>query len=194
MVRFLELNPRVALAGPRVHLRRQGVVQNTVLRYPSLFRNVLDWMGYRLFPARYQRCGDRVRSAEMLNGVCVMLRAEAIRQVGAFDPQFFMYVEDADLGLRLRRAGWQLAYVPFDSVIHHQPESGYEMDSPVSLLIRRNAVYFLRKHHRTAQAWGLAAANLILALLRSCATLSPDRFRRRLRFCGLLWREFRAVL
>jgi GT2 family glycosyltransferase len=194
LVRFLDLNPRVALAGPRVYLRRPGEVQNTILRYPSLFRNVVDWFGFRLFPALYRRSGDRVRPAEMLNGVCVMLRAAAIRQVGAFDPHYFMYVEDADLGLRLRRSGWQLAYVPIDSIIHHQKETGYELDSPVSLLIRRNAVYFLRKHHRQAQAWGLAAANLILSVARACASTSAQTFRNRLAFSRALWREFRTVL
>ncbi len=194
LARFLERNPRVALAGPRVYLRSPGEVQNTVLRYPSLYRNLLDWAGYRLFPRRYQRSGDRVRAAEMLNGVCVLLRAAAVRQVGAFDPRFFMYVEDADLALRLRRAGWQVAYVPVDSIVHHQKDEGYDLYGEVSLLIRRNAVYFLRKHGRRAQAWGLAAANLLLALFRACATASGGEFRRRLAFFQALRREFRVAL
>lgn len=194
LARFLERNPRVALAGPRVYLRGRGEVQNTVLCYPSLYRNLLDWAGYRLFPRRYQRSGDRARAAEMLNGVCVLLRAEAVRQVGVFDPRFFMYVEDADLGLRLRRGGWQVAYVPCDSIVHHQKAEGYDLYGEVSVLLRRNAVYFLRKHRRRAQACGLAAANLALALLRACVATSPGEFRRRLAFFHALRREFRVAL
>ncbi|MBI3695943.1 MAG: glycosyltransferase family 2 protein, partial [Acidobacteria bacterium] len=194
LVRFLELNPRVALAGPRVYLRQRGQVQNTVLRYPSLLRNLVDWFGFRLVPARYERSGNTVRAAEMLNGVCVMLRAATIRQVGAFDPRFFMYVEDADLGLRLRRAGWQLTYVPIDSIVHHQAEAGYDLYGWASLLLRRNAVYFLHKHHRRVQAWLLAAANLLLALARACAATSAPQWRRRWDFCRALSREFRGVL
>jgi N-acetylglucosaminyl-diphospho-decaprenol L-rhamnosyltransferase len=194
LARFLERNPRVALAGPRVYLRGRSEVQNTILHYPSVYRNLLDWVGYRLFPQRYQRSGDRVRAAEMLNGVCVMLRASAVRQVGAFDPRFFMYVEDADLGLRLRRAGWQVAYVPIDSIVHHQKDEGYDLYGEVSLMIRRNAVYFLRKHGRRAQAWGLAGGNLILALFRTCATASFGEFRRRLAFLQALRRELRLAL
>jgi GT2 family glycosyltransferase len=193
LARFLDRNPRVALAGPRVYLHRQGQVQNTVLRYPSLFRNSADWIGYRLFPGCYQRSGDRVRVAEMLNGVCVMARAEALRQVGGFDPRFFMYVEDADLGLRLRRAGWQIAYVPVDSIVHHQRTEGYDLHGEVSLLLRRNAFYFLRKHRRRGQAWGLAGANVFLALLRACAAGSRAEFRRRLAFFHALRRQFRMV-
>jgi len=194
LARFLERNPRVALAGPRVYLRGRGEVQNTILRYPSLYRNVLDWAGYRLFPGRYQRSGDRVRVAEMLNGVCVMLRAEAVRQVGAFDPRFFMYVEDADLGWRLRRAGWQVAYVPVDSIIHHQKDEGYDLYGEVSLLIRRNAVYFLRKHGRRAQARGLAALNLLLAVVRICGAGSAKDFQRRWSFVQALYQELGKAL
>jgi GT2 family glycosyltransferase len=194
LVSFLELNPRVALAGPRVYLRRRGEVQNTVLCYPSLMGNLFDWFGFRLFPRLYERSGDAPRLAEMLNGVCVMVRAAAIRQVGAFDASFFMYVEDADLGWRLRRAGWQIAYLPVDSIIHHQKTAGYDLEGKVSLLLRRNSVYFLRKHHRPVEAWGLAAANLLLALARTFATTSAEKFRRRLSFCRALWREFRQVL
>jgi hypothetical protein len=194
LVRFLELNPRVAMAGPRVYLRRSGQVQNTVLRYPSFVRQVVDWFGFRLFPNRYERSADAVRAAEMLNGVCVLLRAEALREVGLFDPRFFMYVEDADLGFRLRRAGWRIAYVPVDSIIHHQKETGYELEGQVSLLLRRNAVYFLRKHNRRMEAWALAFANLGLALARACGTASGGQFRRRLRFARALWQEFRSAL
>jgi len=47
-----------------------------------------------------------------------VLRADALRQVGLFDPDFFAYYEDTDLSWRLRRAGWQIAAVP-GARIHH---------------------------------------------------------------------------
>jgi len=194
LVRFLELNPKVAVVGPRVFLRRPGEVQNTILRYPSPLRSLADWFGFRLFPHRYERSGSRLRNVEMINGVCVMLRGAALRQVGMFDPRFFMYVEDADLGLRLRQAGWQLAYLPIDSILHHQKEQGYDLYGWVSLMLRRNSVYFLRKHRRPAQAFCLAGANLVLALLRACGTTSAAEFRRRFRFWRALWWELRGVL
>jgi len=194
LVRFFELNPGVGLAGPRVYLRQPGRRQNTVLRYPAVLRQIVDWFGFRLFARLYERSGNRVRRAEMLNGVCVMLCATAIRQVGGFDPRFFMYIEDADLGLRLRAAGWDVVYVPVDSIIHHQKESGYEMESRASLLLRRNSVYFLHKHHHRVQAWILAGANLALAVARALFSASGEKFRRRMRFVRSLFQEFRSVL
>ena len=41
-----------------------------------------------------------------------LYRGAMLREIGAFDPDFFLYCEDTDLGLRARRAGWQCRYVP----------------------------------------------------------------------------------
>ena len=47
-----------------------------------------------------------------------LYRTEAFREVGGFDEDFFCYVEDVDLGFRLRLAGYRSMYVP-DAVVHH---------------------------------------------------------------------------
>jgi len=47
-----------------------------------------------------------------------LYRREALAEVGDFDEDFFCYVEDVDLGFRLRLAGYRSMYVP-DAVVHH---------------------------------------------------------------------------
>lgn len=47
-----------------------------------------------------------------------LYRRSAFEQVGSFDEAFFCYVEDVDLGFRLRLAGYRCIYVP-QSVVHH---------------------------------------------------------------------------
>lgn len=61
---------------------------------------------------------DRARAADWLSGCAVALRREAFDAVDGFDPGYFLYVEDVDLGTRLRRAGWQLWYAPEVRVTH----------------------------------------------------------------------------
>ncbi|MDH5634035.1 MAG: glycosyltransferase family 2 protein [Gammaproteobacteria bacterium] len=47
-----------------------------------------------------------------------LYRTEVLREMGGFDEDFFCYVEDVDLGFRLRLAGHKAMYVP-DAVVHH---------------------------------------------------------------------------
>jgi len=47
-----------------------------------------------------------------------LYRRDAVLNVGGFDTDYFCYVEDVDLGFRLRLAGYRAMYVP-DAVVHH---------------------------------------------------------------------------
>ena len=58
------------------------------------------------------------RTAGWLSGSCMLFRREAFDSVDGFDPRYFMYFEDVDLGDRLGRAGWQNVYVPAAEVTH----------------------------------------------------------------------------
>jgi len=55
---------------------------------------------------------------ENISGACLMLRREAIDQVGLLDESYFMYFEDMDYCLRLRKAGWKLYYLPQGEIVH----------------------------------------------------------------------------
>lgn len=53
-----------------------------------------------------------------LTAACLMLRRRAFDQVGGFDEGYFLYYEDVDLCLRLRRAGWRIDDVPEATAVH----------------------------------------------------------------------------
>lgn len=59
----------------------------------------------------------------MLSGVSVLLRADALREIGLFDENFFMYWEDSDLSFRLRSAGWALRVAPEARIWHRESSS-----------------------------------------------------------------------
>jgi len=63
------------------------------------------------------------RSLNMLSGVSVLLRAAALREIGLFDENFFMYWEDSDLSFRLRSAGWDLRVAPDARIWHRESSS-----------------------------------------------------------------------
>ena len=69
--------------------------------------------------------GDAVIEDDwMLMGICACFRADALRAIAGFDPEFARYGEDADASLRLRRAGYRLRYLP-EAVVYHMKPDGF---------------------------------------------------------------------
>lgn len=86
-------------------------------------------------------------SLDFVSGASLLLRREALLQVGLLDEQsFFMYWEDTDLGLRLRRAGWQLGVADRSHVWHKQSASLGQGSPLLDQYFTCSAVRFFRKH------------------------------------------------
>jgi N-acetylglucosaminyl-diphospho-decaprenol L-rhamnosyltransferase len=121
----LESDPSVAAAGPAVRYPdgRHQASARAVPDLPTALGHALLSRLWRANPwtRRYRRTDadpDRARDADWLSGCAFAVRRTAFEGVGGFDPAYFLYVEDLDLGVRLRRAGWRLRYEPQARVVH----------------------------------------------------------------------------
>ena len=194
MVDYAEMNRKVGIVGPRVFLRDRRAIQNTVLFAPGLWTNIKNWIAYRANPESFNLSKDVPVEAEVLNGVCLLLRTECLKQIGLFDENIFMYIEDAEMDHRARIHGWGVRYIPVDSVIHEQKPDGYHMTGMVSFLLRRNSVYYLCKIGKTAEAWGYAILSLLLLCVRGVATFNRASFAEHVRFCKRLAAAYLLML
>ena len=194
LVEFAKQNPRAGILGPRVHIHQKNNVQNTICRIPGIFSSLTSWV-MKYFRQKDVRSGNDVVKAPVLNGVCVLLRADMLREIGLFDPKIFMYREDTDLAMRARSVGWQSYYVPVDSVLHLQKENGYDYVSMVNFLLKRNAVYVLKKNGRRLDAMSMAVSVLGLSALRAArASLTRNNAPIYWRFFYLLNKSIIAVM
>jgi GT2 family glycosyltransferase len=79
------------------------------------------------------------KPCEHLVGASLLLRCAMLHEVGGFDERYFFYLEDTDLSVRARRAGWQLRVAPQAIVAHRRGAtidgggSGRSLQSDVSL-------------------------------------------------------------
>jgi N-acetylglucosaminyl-diphospho-decaprenol L-rhamnosyltransferase len=160
--------PRAGALGPMI-TDPAGAVYPSARLLPSLGRGA----GHALFGAvwpgnpwttayRQSEAAIVERDAEWLSGSCLLLRRAAWDSVGGFDPRYFMYFEDVDLGERLSRAGWRNRYVPAAVVLH---TGGHATTAHAEVSAR-----MLAEHHRSAYRYladrhaGPAWAPLRLAL------------------------------
>lgn len=160
-------HPRAAFIGPQVHLREAGHVQNTILAFPSFARNLQAFIVFKFLGGIENPSDNREREVELLNGVCVLCRVSALREIGLLDEVMGGYVEDADWSWRARALGWTSVYTPVPSIIHHQPETGYEHYSTKCFMLRRNTIYWHQKRGAPLEAALYGWSARLLAWLRA---------------------------
>jgi GT2 family glycosyltransferase len=61
---------------------------------------------------------DTPRTIDYASGCCILTSREVILKAGALDESFFMYAEDADWSMRVRKAGYRILYEPQAKVWH----------------------------------------------------------------------------
>jgi len=79
------------------------------------------------------------------DGCAGMYRKAMLEAIGGFDEDFFMFADDAELGLRGRIAGWRCLYVPAAVVRHHRGASIDAGSTERIFLIERNRVLLAAK-------------------------------------------------
>lgn len=170
---YMEAHPDVGKVGPRVFMRQEGEVQNTVLRFPWIHRRVISWFRQRLQGSSPTRCStaDAPFECESLNGCCVLVRAEAVTEAGGLDEIMWCYSDEVEWDYRLHQAGWRRVFIPVDSIIHHQRVVGYDPVSRASYMQSRNGAYLFRKHGRWVSMLVWMVAKVLLAIGRLAAAV-----------------------
>jgi len=132
---FLEAHPECGAVAPVLEESFSAGPAGFSRRYP----------GQRYAPRRFGRLpGD----CAILQGACVLIRAGLYREIGGFDLRYFLYAEDLDLSLEIRKRGFALAYLPDLQVRHLGGHS--EKGRPSSSVAKRKyaaLVIFYRKHY-----------------------------------------------
>lgn len=82
-----------------------------------------------------------------VSGSCFLARTKALRDVDLFDEGFFLYEEDVDLCLRVRKAGWQIVCTPTAEIIHHEGRSMAQAPSKSRIEYARSHLRYYEKHN-----------------------------------------------
>ena len=176
LVRALDERPRVGAASV-VQRAPDGRVLPSVRRFPTATRQLGEALyGARLpglsrlseletAPSRYAT----EHEADWLVGAFLVVRREALDEVGGLDDRFFLYSEETEWCYRIRQAGWDIRHLPVMEILHH---CGGTTRPELAAQLSFSKLLFARKHFPPARRAAFRAA-LVLRHLVRLAVLGP---------------------
>jgi GT2 family glycosyltransferase len=177
--------PHAGVVGARLSYGDDSF-QHSAFRFPGLGQLVID-----LFPVPGRFYNSALNGRYPLNtyqsstpfpvdhtlGATMMLRREVIQQTGLFDEQYFMYCEEIDWSMRIRRAGWEIYCVPSAHVTHLGGQSTGQIRPQSLVNLWTSRMRLFKKNYSPLKLW-LAQLIIRLGMQRQItitkkSTLSP---------------------
>jgi GT2 family glycosyltransferase len=155
LIAFAHQRPDAAIVGPRI-LNADRTIQGSARRFPGLttaFAGRSSWLTRRFPNNPLSRHNLPALDAQQtpldvdwVSGACMLVRRQALTQVGGMDERFFLYWEDADLCRRLTEVGWHIVYFPGATIVHAGGRSSIHAYRDSLYAFHRSALFLFRKH------------------------------------------------
>jgi GT2 family glycosyltransferase len=171
LVAAMDARPEVGLAGVK-QVTADGELFPTVRRFPNALRALGDAVGSERLPRQPNWFGERELrldrydqelDCDWTSGSFMLARREALESAGCMDERFFIYSEEPDLCLRMKRAGWQIRHLPTMTILHHADKAGIKPRMVAQDVYAR--LQYAHKHfpvfHRSAYRAAIALRWLI---------------------------------
>lgn len=185
-IAYLDQHPEVGAAGVAMYDWRGNFAWESRRGIPTPWTSFCKMTGLstlfphsRRFGHYYMRYLPRTEAnyIEIISGAFLMMRREAVRQVGLLDETFFMYGEDIDLSYRFLLDGWFNAYIP-TPILHYKGESTQKSSYRYVHVFYEAMLIFFNKHF--SHRYRLLSLFIRMAVyLRAAIDLLP-RFWKRL--------------
>ena len=166
LVGFMDAHPEAGVAGSQL-LNGDGSRQNSIANFPSLATELLNKSLLRkFFPEKFpgkERTYREPVEVDSVIGACMMVRREAMEQVGLLDEDYFLFLEETDWCYRMKRAGWKIYHVPQAQVHHFQGKSAETVKKRARVEFYRSRYHFFKKNRGHLQ-WFLLLIGLMVRL------------------------------
>jgi GT2 family glycosyltransferase len=164
----------IAVVGCKV-LQKDGLVQQTGFAFPSCWTLFLTLTGLarlrprsRIFAKPQLGWWDRdsEQDIDVISGMFMLVRREAIQQVGLMDESYFVYAEEADWCFRFARAGWRRVFYPHATIIHVDGggKSTSQVNVKMQVQLQKSLMIYFRKNLGRGP-WAVAKVMYLVANL-----------------------------
>jgi GT2 family glycosyltransferase len=106
--------------------------------------SLVNYLGFS-YCNDYKKDADQIQSKEVPSGsgAGMLIPADLVKKIGAFDERFFMYSEDLDLSWRARRAGYSIQLIPEAKLWH---KYNFSKNKIKFYYAERNRLFFIFKN------------------------------------------------
>lgn len=173
MVTFMDSRPEIGAAGPKL-VRLDGSLDLACRRsFPTPEISFYRMLGLsKLFPhsPRFGRYNmtfvdpDQLLEVDAVVGAFMIVRREAIEQVGLLDEVYFMYGEDLDWAYQLKAKGWKIFYNPAVTVTHIKRAASRHSSKAKVEFYRAMDIFYRKFYANNTPLWlhGLILAGINL--------------------------------
>jgi GT2 family glycosyltransferase len=174
LVEMLDRRPDIGLLGVK-QLDGDGALYPTVRRFPNAGRALAEAFTLERWSLRPSNLGERELDlakyeheleCDWTTGAFMLIRREALLGAGLLDERLFLFSDEPDLCLRLKRGGWKVVHSPAMTIVHHAGKAGVK-PALVAQDVYARRVY-ARKHfapaHRFAYLGAVAARHAVRAI------------------------------
>jgi GT2 family glycosyltransferase len=168
MLSFMNAHAEAGLVGAQL-LNADESKQNSIANFPSLAtellnKSLLRWFFPEKFPGKEMDYPAPVEVDSVI-GACMLVRREAVEQVGLLDEGFFLFLEETDWCYRIKKAGWKIYHIPQAEIFHFQGKSAEAEKGKARIEYYRSRYYYFRKNNGRLQSSVLFVGLMIKLLV-----------------------------
>ena len=189
---LMEFDKTIGMIGPKL-VRPNGKLDPACFRlFPSIsdmvyrtigVNSIINWLKSKLFSFPIVLDLNKKQFVDCISGAFMLVRQQAIQEVGFLDERFFMYFEDLDWGIRFNLAGWRVVYDPSVEVVHFKRASSKQISSKMIREFFNSYIFGYDKYYSNSNLYILNAFVRTLFSIKKICLLLWD-------FCGYgPWKE-----
>ena len=142
LLNYLEKNDSIGLLGPRLRYYN-GEIQPSCRRHMTFFDLVIKRTFLGKIPPFKKRLSkylmgdfdhDKIQEVDLITGAYFMMKHDVYKEIGGFDPRYFLFMEDYDLCRKVHQAGYKVVYYPKAEAQHYHKRLS---DGNIFWLVRR---------------------------------------------------------
>ncbi len=163
-----DMNQAVGVVGIQLFDECNNIARSCA-RFPSLEIFAAQAIGINRLPGMQhlnthmsEWAHDNTATVDHVIGAFYLMRQSLFDSLGGFDERFFVYLEDLDLSLRVRQAGWRSVYLTEAKAFHAGGGTSSQVKTARLFYSLRSRLLYGFKHFSSWKAWVLVLITLVI--------------------------------